>query len=134
VCVSELQGAEARFTDDFNMEATGIEIYFSLSSERVIRELKHIIAWRGKSEVIRCDKGPEYISAAKQTWSQEWGIRLKFIQLGKPQQNDYVDRFNSSVRYEWLSQYYCSLLAEVQDFATKWMWSYKNDRPNMALG
>jgi len=25
-------------------------------------------------------------------------------------------------------------LAEVQDFATKWMWSYNHDRPNMALG
>jgi hypothetical protein len=25
-------------------------------------------------------------------------------------------------------------MAEVQDFATKWMWSYNHDRPNMALG
>jgi len=33
-----------------------------------------------------------------------------------------------------LSQYYWSDLAEVQDFATKWMWSYNHDRPNMALG
>ena len=39
-----------------------------------------------------------------------------------------------TVRYEWLSQYYWSDLAEVQDFATKWMWSYNHDRPNMALG
>ena len=55
-------------------------IDFSLSSERVIRELKQIIAWRGKPEVIRCDNGPEYISAAIQTWAQEWGIRLEYIQ------------------------------------------------------
>ena len=35
--------------DDFNREALGIEIDFSLPSERVIRELKQIISWRGKS-------------------------------------------------------------------------------------
>ena len=120
--------------DDFNREALGIEVDFSLPSERVIRALKQIISWRGKPQVIRCDNGPEYISAAVQTWAQEWGIRLEFIQPGKPQQNAYVERFNRTVRYEWLSQYYWSDLAEVQDFATKWMWSYNHDRPNMALG
>ncbi|MFN5938805.1 MAG: IS3 family transposase, partial [Polaromonas sp.] len=30
--------------------------------------------------------------------------------------------------------YYWSSIEEVQDFATKWMWSYNHDRPNMALG
>lgn len=24
--------------------------------------------------------------------------------------------------------------AEVQDYATKWLWSYNHERPNMALG
>ena len=43
--------------DNFNREATGKEIDFSLSLERVIRELKQIISWRGKPEVIRYDKG-----------------------------------------------------------------------------
>jgi len=120
--------------DDFSREAIGMEVDFSLPSERVIRELKQIISWRGKPAVIRCDNGPEYISAAIQTWAQEWGIRLEYIQPGNPQQNAYVERFNRTVRYEWLSQYYWSELAEVQDFATKWMWSYNHDRPNMALG
>ena len=50
------------------------------------------------------------------------------------QQNAYVERFNRTVRYEWLSQYYWSSLEQVQEFATRWMWSYNNDRPNMALG
>jgi hypothetical protein len=45
--------------DDYNREALGIEIDFSLPSERVIRELKQIISWRGKPEVIRCDNGPD---------------------------------------------------------------------------
>mgnify|MGYP000132494541 CR=1 FL=1 len=50
-------------------EALGIEIDFSLSAERVIRALYQITAWRGKSKVIRCDSGPEYISATIQRWA-----------------------------------------------------------------
>ena len=34
--------------DDFNREAIGMEVDFSLPSERVIRELKQIISWRGE--------------------------------------------------------------------------------------
>jgi putative transposase len=49
---------------DSNREAIGIEADFSLPSKRVIRELKQMIAWQGKPQIIRCDNGPEYISAA----------------------------------------------------------------------
>lgn len=120
--------------DDFNREALGIEIDFSLPSERVIRALKQIIAWRGKPQVIRCDNGPENISARIQCWAKQCGIRFEYIQPGKPQQNAYIERFNRTVRYEWLSQYYWTDLQEVQMFATQWMWKYNHDRPNMALG
>jgi putative transposase len=126
--------------DDFNREALGIEVDFSLPSERVIRSLMQIISWRGKPQVIRCadlgfcHNGPENISGKIQTWAGECGIRFEYIQPGKPQQNAYVERFNRTVRYEWLSQYYWSSIQEVQDFATQWMWSYNHDRPHMALG
>ena len=120
--------------DDFNREALSIEIDLSLPSARVIRTLKQIIAWRGKPAVIRCDNGPEYVSAEVKAWSERWGIRLEFIQPGKPQQNAYVERFNRTVRYEWLSQYHWESLEEVQLYATQWMWKYNHDRPNMALG
>jgi putative transposase len=49
--------------DDYNREGLGIKVDFSLSSERVIRLLDRIIEWRGKPLGIRCDNGPEYISA-----------------------------------------------------------------------
>ncbi len=48
--------------DDFNREALGIEVDFSLPSERVIRSLEQIMQWRGTPKVLRCDNGPEYIS------------------------------------------------------------------------
>ena len=120
--------------DDYNREALGIEVDFSLPSERAIRALKQIIEWRGRPNIIRCDNGPENISGAIQNWASEAGIAFHYIQPGKPQQNAYVERFNRTVRYEWLSQYYWAELDEVRDFATRWMWYYNHDRPNMALG
>jgi putative transposase len=91
--------------DDFNREALGIEIDFSLPAERVIRALAQIIEWRGKPVAIRCDRSSENISGAVQSWAARQQIRIDYIQRGKPQQNAYVERFNRTVRYEWLSQY-----------------------------
>lgn len=120
--------------DDFNREASGIEVDFSLPSERVIRSLNQIIEWRGKPRAIRSDNGPEYIGALITAWAANQGIRLDYIQPGNPQQNAYVERFNRTVRYEWLSQYHWENLEHVQQYATDWMWTYNHDRPHMALG
>jgi hypothetical protein len=38
------------------------------------------------------------------------------------------------VRYEWLAQYCFDGIAEVQDFATRWIWNYNYERTNMTLG
>jgi putative transposase len=78
--------------------------------------------------------GPENISDTLQNWAREWGIQIEYIQPGKPQQIAYVERFNRTVRCEWLYPYYGFSIEVVQDFATQWMGSYDHHRPNMALG
>lgn len=120
--------------DDFNREGLDIEVDFSLPSERVIRSLERIIEWRGSPKKIRCDNGPEYVSSALMTWSQRRGIQVEFIQPGKPQQNAYVERYNRTVRYDWLAQYMFDSVEEIQEFATRWLWTYNHERPNMGLG
>ncbi len=120
--------------DDYNREGLGIEADLSLPSARVIRSLERIIEWRGKPAAIRCDNGPEYISGTLISWAKKHGIRLDYIQPGKPQQNAYVERYNRTVRYDWLNQYLFESIAEVQDAATRWLWTYNYERPNMALG
>lgn len=120
--------------DDFNREGLGIEVDLSLPAGRVIRTLEHIIEWRGKPSAIRCDNGPEYISGKLSTWAENQGITLAFIQPGKPQQNAYIERYNRTVRYDWLAQCLFDSIEEVQEYATRWLWHYNNERPNMALG
>jgi putative transposase len=120
--------------DDFNREGLEIEVGFSLPSERVIRSLERIIEWRGRPERIRCDNGPEYVSGALMAWASRRGIQIEFIQPGKPQQNAYIERYNRTVRYDWLAHYQFDSLEEVQEYATRWLWTYNHERPNMAIG
>ncbi|MBG6212081.1 putative transposase [Labrenzia sp. EL_126] len=120
--------------DDFNREGLGIEVAISIPALRVIRTLERIVEWRGQPLNIRVDNGPENISAALQIWASRRGIGLKLIQPGKPQQNAYVERYNRTVRHEWLGQYIFETIEEPQNHATRWLWTYNNERPNMAIG
>ena len=120
--------------DDFNREGLGIEVDFSLPAERVVRSLDRIIEWRGKPGTIRVDNGPEYISETLRKWAEKNKITIQHIQPGQPQQNAYVERYNRTVRHEWLDQYIIESIEEAQDHATQWLWTYNNDRPNMGIG
>ncbi len=61
-------------------------------------------------------------------------IRLDYIQPGNQQQNAYIERYNRTVRYDWLSHYLFESIDEVQNYAADWMWTYNHARPHMALG
>lgn len=120
--------------DDFNREGLGIEVDVSLPAARVTRALDNIIEWRGKPKVLRCDNGPEYISGTLAAWAEKHKIILAFIQPGNPQQNAYVERYNRTVRHEWLEMHELITIEHAQEEATKWLWTYNNERPNMAIG
>jgi len=120
--------------DDFNREGLAIEVDFSLPATRVVRTLERIIEWRGRPTGIRVDNGPENISATLQIWAQNRGIAIHYIQPGKPQQNAYIERYNRTVRQEWLGQFIFNTIEEVREHATKWLWTYNNQRPNMGIG
>lgn len=120
--------------DDFNREGLCIDVDFSLPAPRVIRSLEQIIEWRGKPSMIRVDNGPEYVSHLLAEWAQKHRITLCHIQPGNPQQNAYVERYNRTVRNEWLGINIFNSIEEVQNHATKWLWTYNNDRPNMGIG
>ena len=90
-----------------------------------------MIEWRGSPKGIRCDNGPEYMSAMTLAWAEKQGIRIDFIQPGKPQQNAYVERYNRTVRYDWLTHH---LFDSIKEVATRWLCTYNHERPNTAIG
>ena len=120
--------------DDFNREALAMDVALSIPSEQVIRYLERTIEQRGKPKEIRVDNGPEYISERLISWTESQGIRLNYIQPGKPYQNAYIERFNRTVREELLNMYIFDSLEQAELLVIQWQWQYKNVRPNMAIG
>ena len=120
--------------DDYNREGLGIEVDLSLSGARITRVLDQIIEWRGQPKIIRCDNGSEMCGSAFQNWAEQRGVQVLFIQPGKPTQNAYVERFNRTVRHEWLDMHLFESIQDAQATATTWLWQYNNERPNMAIG
>lgn len=68
------------------------------------------------------------------TWVEKQDIALTLHQPSKPKQNAYVERYNRTVRHEWLSLCIFGTIEEVQQIATEWLWIYNNERPNMGIG
>ncbi len=47
-------------------------------------------------------------------------------------QNAYVERYNRTIRYSWLSKHLFDTLDEVQEYATNWLWHHNHKRPHQA--
>lgn len=120
--------------DDFNREALAIEVDLNLPSQRIIRVLDRIAAWRGLPRQIRMDNGPELISIAMAEWADNHRIHLEFIEKGKPTQNAYVERFNGTYRREVLDYYVFQDLDEVRGITEEWLVQYNEERPHESLG
>ena len=120
--------------DDYNREALTVEVDFLLPAQRVIRSLNQLIECRGKPAQVRCDNGPEYISNALKDWALEQGITISYIEPGNPQQNAYVERYNRTMRYDWLNQELFTDLYQVRQQAEAWLYHYNNEHPNMGNG
>ena len=119
--------------DDCTREVLAIEIDTSLSSKRVIRTLDKIIEQRGKPVAIRSDNGPEFTSKDLELWSIDKGIKLQFIQPGKPKQNGFIERFNRLYREAILDAYLFFDLNEVRILTEEWIEEYNNHRPHESL-
>lgn len=45
-----------------------------------------------------------------------------------------IERFNRTVRHEWLDLHVFDSIEQAQQLATQWLWIYNNERPHTAIG
>ncbi len=119
--------------DDCTRECPAIEVDTSLGGLRVRRVLDRIVSARGLPEAIVLDNGPEFRGRALAAWSEERGVRLEFIQPGKPVQNAYVESFNGRFRDECLNANWFTSLSDARRKIETWRQDYNQQRPHSSL-
>lgn len=55
------------------------------------------------------------------SWAEKHRSTLLYIQLGKLIQNAYIERFNRTVRHEWLDLHMFDSVEQAQQLATEWL-------------
>ena len=80
------------------------------------------------------DNGPEMIGKALDQWAWRNGVRLHFIDLGKPTQNAFIESFNGRFRDECLNENWFLNLADARRIIEAWRLDYNRSRPHSALG
>ena len=120
--------------DDYSREMVGQLASVSITGNQVARFLDALEEVRGLPKSIVCDNGTEYTSKAMFFWSKETGVKLSFIQPGKPTQNAFVESLNGKFRNECLNQHWFRSLDEARWEINKWREHYNNVRPHSSLG
>lgn len=121
--------------DAYTRESLAIEVDTSLSGVRVARVLQRVCEERGRvPDAIVLDNGPELTSRALDQWAYEQGVRLHFIEPGKPQQNGFIESFNGRLRDECLNEHWFRSLPDAQRIVEEWRVDYNLNRPHSSLG
>jgi putative transposase len=121
--------------DAFTRESLAIEVDTSLSGARVARVLDQVIDGRGATpDEITLDNGPELTSKALDQWAYDRGVRLRFIEPGKPVQNCFIESFNGRLRDECLNEHWFQSLPHARRIVEEWRIDYNRTRPHSSLG
>ena len=120
--------------DDGTRECPAMEVDTSLPGARVVRVLDRLADSRGLPEWVVLDNGPEFTGTAVDRWAPAHGVRLHFIEPGKPVQNAFVESFNGKFRDECLNEAWFLTLSEAQQAIEVWRQDYNTVRPHSALG
>jgi putative transposase len=119
--------------DDCTRECPAIEVDTSLGGLRVRRVLDRIASEHGLPEAIVVDNGPEFRGRALAAWSEQRGVRLEFIQPGKPTQNAYIESFNGRRRDECLNANWFTSGSDARRKIETWRQDYNEQRPHSSL-
>jgi len=120
--------------DDYNRECLATEVDTSLPGARVIRVLERLGELRGLPEGLVTDNGPEFAGQALDAWAYRRGVRLHFIDPGKPVQNAFIESFNGKMRDECLNEHWFATLVEARQTIEAWRRDYNEVRPHSSLG
>lgn len=120
--------------DEGKREALRIECGTSLPSSRVVRVMDQFIEVYAKPQSNRLDNALKLTADVFVDWAERNGIKLLFIQPGKPNQHALIERFNRSFSQGVLDTWQFNAVREVQVAPDDWLIDYNEYRPHDPLG
>lgn len=120
--------------DEFSRECLAIHVAHSIPALRVIEVLERLREERGLPNVIVTDNGSEFTSRAFDAWAYARGVKIDFIQPGKPVQNAFIESFNGTLRDDCLNLHWFISLKDAQESIGDWRRDYNEVRPHSSLG
>jgi putative transposase len=84
--------------DQWSRECLATEVDASLTGERVARVVERLCQTRVVPVIIQTDNGPEFRSLRMDEWAFGRGVRLQFIDPGKPIQNAFIESYMDPAR------------------------------------
>jgi len=123
----------ANLKDDCTRECPAIVVDVSLPGQRVVTMLEDVAKVRGYPDMLVVDNGPELRGRDLERWAYENGVKLFFIDPGKPMQNGSIESFNGRFREECLDQSWFTSLPEARRVIEAWRLDYNLHRPHTSL-
>ena len=120
--------------DEFSRECLAIEVGASLTGARISQVLQRLCELRRVPTIIRSDNGPEFRGRVMDEWAFGCGVRLQFIEPGKPIQKAFIESFNSRLREECLNEQVFTSLDDARRKIEQWRNEYNRARPHSSLG
>ena len=99
-----------------------------------MRFLDQLCCQRGRPAVIRSNNGPEFCGQLMLNWAHRNAVTLRPIEPGKPNQNAYVESFNSRLRDECPNEHWFKSLERARAIIETWRCEYNEERPNKSPG
>lgn len=117
--------------DDFSKQSVGILVSQSISGLEVARFIEELPE---KPKRIRSDNGPEFVSVAFLDCLDRLGIEHEAINPGKPNENAYIESFNSRLRDECLNEHVFRNLDDAKRKIEIWRKEYNELHPHSSIG
>lgn len=115
--------------DDFTKNSPGLLVDRSITGTDLIHFFESM---KTLPKRLRCDNGPEMSSKEFLDWAYN-KIEIEFIQPGKPNQNAFIESFNSRLREEHLNEELFMDLEDAKKKIEKWRRHYNEERPHTSL-
>ena len=115
--------------DDLTKKCPGLLVDRSITAADLISFFESLPE---RPKRLRCDNGPEMSSKEFLGWAHN-KIEIEFIQPGKPNQNAYVESFNSRLREEHLNEELFMDLEDAKRRIERWRRYYNEERPHTSL-